>query len=320
MGGATPGTRVLAAGGTHGPRGTSAPVDPATAWVVSPHLLVAQAVSAALRAAGSRVEVHVWESLVDDAVAEHGSVATRHVVAIFDDPDGPSVTEEVRRLLEVGDVRVAAVVPGPALAWWGGLLEDGAVDVVTRTTSVSQLVEVVERLLAGEPLMDPERRAAVRAAWAEVLDSRRRTVDLVETLSPQQRRVLELLAAGHRAGEVAGLMGVTVGTVRSHVKALRAKLGARTQLEAVAMLRRAEEVRGPGVAEPDQVPGTRPDALDRSADRTDRPGRTGRSLDGGLESDLEEDLGEPGSDVGGLLPRPRRPAAGAEADESTRRH
>ena len=39
-------------------------------------------------------------------------------------------------------------------------------------------------------------------------------------------------------------MGVTEGTVRSHVKALRAKLGARTQLKAVAMLHQAYDATG----------------------------------------------------------------------------
>ena len=64
----------------------------------------------------------------------------------------------------------------------------------------------------------------------------------MQSLSPQQLKVLELLASGRRVAEVAELLGVADGTVRSHVKALRAKLGARTQLEAVAMLRQVYEL------------------------------------------------------------------------------
>jgi FixJ family two-component response regulator len=54
--------------------------------------------------------------------------------------------------------------------------------------------------------------------------------------------VLELLATGRQVAETAELLGVASGTVRSHVRSLRSKLGAKTQLEAVAMLRQVQEV------------------------------------------------------------------------------
>lgn len=230
MEGPAPGGRTPSAG------------DPVTTWVVSPHLLVAQAVTAALTSAGLSVEVRAWDTVVEDAEALSDEAGTQHVVAIFDDPDGLTAVEQISRLVATRDVRVAIVAPGPTAVLWGGLLEGGAVDVVTRTTSVGQLAAVVQKLTAGELLMEPERRSAVRSAWVQALDSRQRLISVVRTLSPQQLRVLELLAAGNRAREVAEVMEVTVGTVRSHVKALRAKLGAKTQLEAVAMLRRVYEV------------------------------------------------------------------------------
>jgi DNA-binding NarL/FixJ family response regulator len=228
--------------------GASAAVSPpgaVTAWIVSPHLLVAQAVAAALASARRDVEVHAWETVAQEARASRDAGGTTYVVAIFDGEDSFTVVEEVSRLVEAGDVRVAVVAPGSTAVWWGGLLEGSAVDVVTSTTSISQLLEVVDRLLSGSTLMDPDRRLAVRAAWVQALDSRRQLIALMRTLSPQQMRVLELLASGHRVAAVADAMGVTVGTVRSHVKALRAKLGARTQLEAVAMLRRVYEAGDP---------------------------------------------------------------------------
>ena len=216
--------------------------DRVTTWVVSPHLLVAQAVTAALTSAGARVEARAWETLVEDAWASRDREGTRHVVAVFDGIDSLTVVEDISRLVSVGDVRVAVVIPSPEALWWGGLLEGSAVDLVTTATSVSQLVEVVERLTAGDLLMEPEKRIAVRVAWLRALDNRRHLIAQMRTLTPQQLRVLELLAAGHRSREVADLMGVTVGTVRSHIKALRAKLAAKTQLEAVAMLRRVYQL------------------------------------------------------------------------------
>lgn len=213
-----------------------------TAWVVSPHLLVAQAVTAALTSVGVPVEVRAWETVVQDAQAGGDRDGTRHIVAIFDGLDSLTMVEEISRLVSVGDVRVAVVTPGPVAIWWGSLAEGAAVDVVTVATSVSELAEVVKRFTAGDPLMDPARRRALRLAWSQALDRRRHLISLMRTLSPQQLRVLELLASGRRVAEVGDLLGVASGTVRSHVKALRGKLGARTQLEAVAMLRQVYEV------------------------------------------------------------------------------
>lgn len=209
-------------------------------WVVSPHLLVAQAVAAALRSAGTPAESHAWESAVRAREADSGDPGRpRHVVAILDGLDNLDLVDEVRCLVAGHRVRVAIVTTEDAAVWWGGLLDDDAVDVVTMTTSVSQLAAVVTCLTAGESAMDAEGRRALQASWSDAIERRRQLVSLIDTLSPQQRRVLELLASGRRVPEVGAVMGVTRGTVRSHVKALRAKLGARTQLEAVAMLHQA---------------------------------------------------------------------------------
>jgi DNA-binding NarL/FixJ family response regulator len=234
--------------------------DAITAWVVSPHLLVAQAVTAALRSVGAHVELRAWETLVDDVRAERDAVATRHVVALFDGLDSEAAVEEIRRLVSSGDVRVVVVTSSPGAIGWGGLLGDPAVDVVTMTTSINQLADVVQRLTAGESLMEPEMRAEVQAAWSQAVDRRQRLVTMLGTLSPQQLRVLELLASGRRVWEVAELLGVTDGTVRSHVKTLRAKLGAKSQLEAVAMLRQVYE----GGQDADLVPRPRLALADES--------------------------------------------------------
>lgn len=219
----------------------------ASTWVVSPHLLVAQAVTAALRSAGANVEVHTWDAVVLDARSRPEPAIAQHVVALFDGFEGvddPAVVAEVRQLAAVRGVRVAAVTSHPFAPWWGALVAGGDVDVVTMTSSVAQLVHVVERFTEGRSLMRPEESEALRAAWALALDRRREACGLIATLSPHQLRVLELLGSGRRVREVARLMGISEGTVRSHVKSLRHKLGARTQLEAVAMLAQVREVGG----------------------------------------------------------------------------
>ena len=67
-------------------------------------------------------------------------------------------------------------------------------------------------------------------------------------------------------------MGVAEGTVRSHVKALRAKLGASTQLKAVAMFHQAYDATGGGG---DIVPRPRGAGEDPGDDPDHGPASTG---------------------------------------------
>lgn len=210
--------------------------------VVSPHLLVAQAVAAALRSVGTPAEAMAWETPL--AASSSPGVVTprfRRLVVITDGLDNEPVMAHVRRYLAVGGVRVLVVTSTEGAVRWGRLLESEQLDVLTQTTAVAQLAEAVDRLETGQPVMDPERRAALRTAWALTVDRQQRLEALMATLSPQQRRVLELLATGRRVSEVGAELGVSSGTVRSHVKSLRAKLGAPTQLKAVAMYHQAHE-------------------------------------------------------------------------------
>jgi DNA-binding CsgD family transcriptional regulator len=55
----------------------------------------------------------------------------------------------------------------------------------------------------------------------------------VERLTPRQREVLELLGDGRDAGEIAVVLGVTVATVRTHIRHILRALGVHTQLAAV---------------------------------------------------------------------------------------
>lgn len=209
--------------------------------VVSPHLLVAQAVAAALRSAGTSAEARSWESVVldpDPGARESAAEERFPLVVILDGLDSAGVVEDVAHLVGTGRTRVVVVTSVEESVIWGGLVDGELLDVTT-ASSVQQLAEVVDRIRSGGTALEPADRLALRASWTEALDRRRLVTALIESLSPQQRRVLELLASGRRVAEVGTEMGVTRGTVRSHVKALRAKLGARTQLEAVAMLHEA---------------------------------------------------------------------------------
>jgi LuxR family maltose regulon positive regulatory protein len=55
---------------------------------------------------------------------------------------------------------------------------------------------------------------------------------LVDPLSPQEIRVLRLLAAGLSNGEIASELVVSINTVKTHVKSIYRKLNIRSREEA----------------------------------------------------------------------------------------
>lgn len=55
----------------------------------------------------------------------------------------------------------------------------------------------------------------------------------VAELTPREREVLELLSAGEGPKEIAAGLGITVSTVRTHIRHILRKLGVHTQLAAV---------------------------------------------------------------------------------------
>ncbi len=55
-------------------------------------------------------------------------------------------------------------------------------------------------------------------------------------LSPREEEVLRLLAKGHRSKEVAGELGISLGTVNTYVRHIYEKLHVRSRAEAVARL------------------------------------------------------------------------------------
>jgi DNA-binding CsgD family transcriptional regulator len=59
-----------------------------------------------------------------------------------------------------------------------------------------------------------------------------------EGLTGRELEILRLLAEGLRAGVIAASLGLSLATVRNHIRSILRKLGCHSQLEAVAEARR----------------------------------------------------------------------------------
>ena len=78
--------------------------------------------------------------------------------------------------------------------------------------------------------------------------ARRRAETTAGRLSPRQHEVLELLANGIQARQIAVQLGLAETTVRNHIRHLLRKLGCHSQLEAVAVAYRVDLLDRPGAS------------------------------------------------------------------------
>jgi serine/threonine-protein kinase PknK len=86
----------------------------------------------------------------------------------------------------------------------------------SRITDVDDLIETLERIVAGGSVVDP--------ALVQELVAARRTDDPLAVLTPREREVLELMAEGRSNAGIGRLLWVTEGTVEKHVHSILAKL------------------------------------------------------------------------------------------------
>ncbi|WP_424531323.1 response regulator [Sphaerisporangium viridialbum] len=85
-----------------------------------------------------------------------------------------------------------------------------------RVTSVDGFVETIERIKAGDSVVDP---ALVRELFAA-----RRREDPLELLTPREREVLALMAEGRSNAGIAHQLWITEGTVEKHVRSILARM------------------------------------------------------------------------------------------------
>lgn len=115
-------------------------------------------------------------------------------------------------------------------------LSNGAVGYVLKRTPPAQILEAVREAVDGGSPMSPEIARRVVTLFHSGSPARRMRgsdSDTRSELTEQERRLLALLAEGHGYQSAGEALGVSVNTVRKHIRNLYAKLEVHTRSEAV---------------------------------------------------------------------------------------
>lgn len=201
--------------------------------VLEDHEMVASALEASL-AQDPRLRVVATAGRLEDAL----EAVTRHQ---------PDVLVSDLRLhgVEIADQlpRFAAVAPGLGILVVTGWatertlfdsLDNGARGFIAKAQGLDELVDAVVRVAGGETVVAPPLLPALVGRTSSGAGRHR------AQLTPRELEVLRLLGDGVGTKEMATLLDLSPNTIRNHVRALLAKLGASTRLEAVSIARRLD--------------------------------------------------------------------------------
>ncbi|MGW6689979.1 response regulator transcription factor [Streptomyces sp. NPDC054961] len=202
-----------------------------TILLVEDHDMVAEAIWIALDRTDD-LEVVGRSPSVRDALADAERLRPDVVVLDRRLPDGDGIAA-IAALKTVAPGTRVLVLTGegnPSVA--AHVAEAGGSGLILKVGNLRELQDAVRLVAAGEV-------AFSNGLLSGALDRLTgRDAGPGGTLTPREREALGLLADGLGTAEIGQRLGVALNTARNHVQRVLEKLGARSQLEAVAVARR----------------------------------------------------------------------------------
>ncbi|MEU1090459.1 response regulator transcription factor [Streptomyces sp. NPDC005892] len=212
---------------------TAPPTDsrPVRILLVEDHDMVAEAICLALERSPD-LRVVARAASVASALAD--AVRCEPDVVLMDRrlPDGDGVTAIADLLALLPGVRVLILAAEGSGSVAARVAERGGSGLILKAHGLRELEDAVRRVAAGEMVFSQD-------VLGDVLQRLTgRTPAPGADLTPREREALGLLAEGRTTAEISEHLGVALNTGRNHVQRVLQKLGARSQLEAVAIARR----------------------------------------------------------------------------------
>ena len=214
-----------------------------TVAVASDLSLLAEAVGAALASRRLKVVQLAWPGVPrDDPTRRQLARLKPDVALLLYDVDMSIRMAQASALLRDWSgpwLVLTGSAPGAA---WGGLRAAGAAAVRPNDTGLEEVEGLIRILATGRRAPCADSLDTYVDAWRFAQLRHSELQQRLDNLTPRERQVLDLLRRGVRVRAIAGRLGLSESTVRSQVRAVLRKLGVRSQLAAVALLRAIDEL------------------------------------------------------------------------------
>jgi DNA-binding NarL/FixJ family response regulator len=212
--------------------------------VVDDHRTFAEALALAVRLERD-MEAQVAATGVDAV-----GIALRerpHVVLLDIEMPGMTGIETIRRLREADpEAKVVVLSAHDDDLVKARAVEAGAIGYVSKLTPLTELPDLVRKAHRGEPILDQHERTRLLRHLRHRRHQEATERQRVNRLTPRQTEILQMLADGVPAAEIAGRLVMSPLTLRTHVQNILTRLGAHTKLEAVALAIRHGKVKTNG--------------------------------------------------------------------------
>lgn len=104
-------------------------------------------------------------------------------------------------------------------------LEVGAVGYVLKETDLEELLRAMKTVVDGQVYVQPSMASKLVADYVRRAKATGSSEELLSPLSPREKEILSLIAAGCTSAQVAETLVVSINTVRTHRDNIMAKLG-----------------------------------------------------------------------------------------------
>ncbi len=194
--------------------------------IADDHTLVRQSVAKAARGEDG---IEVVAEAADGPTARDEILRTRPDLAVLDIAlpglDGLALAEQLREQLpDLAIVFLSMHDDDASLQRAVGL---GARGFVSKSASIDEFVEALRAVRDGGSYLSSDVASRVMNLAAH------RDREDVGSLTAREREILQLLSTGHRPGEIAAELFVSVKTVKNHLTSIYHKLGVETGTQAV---------------------------------------------------------------------------------------
>jgi NarL family two-component system response regulator LiaR len=175
---------------------------------------------------GTRVVAHAGTAAEGARLATEFGSDIVIVDAQLADEDNMEIVE---RLKEQGATHVLFVADDVAQTQVERALEAGADGYTLKDISVQELASTLRRLAGGDTVLHPDAASSLARRFSS--NGKGKSIPL----TPRQREILRLIAAGLENKQIARRLGIGVHTVKTHVSRVLNKLGASSRTEAVVV-------------------------------------------------------------------------------------
>lgn len=176
---------------------------------------------------GNRVVAHAGTGAEGARLAQELEPDVVLMDAEMADEDDMAVIEEMKE--RAPGCRILLVAEYASHSQIERALEAGADGYTLKDIDAQELQSAIMRLAAGDTVLHPEAASALARSFSA--SGRSKHVPL----TPRQREILRLIAAGLENKQIARKLGIGVHTVKTHVSRVLHKLGAASRTEAVVL-------------------------------------------------------------------------------------